>query len=146
MCTYYANQVLDLVLSAARPQYLVSNPVLEEELPDWTQEHYTPIAVTGRRVTLCKLKFEDYYHSPHVYPMFKDLVAASHCNLLGNSKIDTLDNILAALQARNGTVGGRVVPPSGFVFHESRVGSTLVANMLASNPWNMVSISCGSQS
>ena len=28
--------------------------------------------------------------------------------------------------------------PSGFVFHESRVGSTLVANSLAANPWNMV--------
>jgi len=28
--------------------------------------------------------------------------------------------------------------PSGFVFHESRVGSTLTANLLASDPYNMV--------
>ena len=30
------------------------------------------------------------------------------------------------------------VEPSGFVFHESRVGSTLVANMLASVPHHLV--------
>ena len=30
------------------------------------------------------------------------------------------------------------VKPSGFVFHESRVGSTLVANMLAAVPTNIV--------
>ena len=33
---------------------------------------------------------------------------------------------------------GRVVPPSAFVFHESRVGSTLVANNLASSPYSLV--------
>lgn len=33
---------------------------------------------------------------------------------------------------------GRVVQPTGFVFHESRVGSTLVANFLASDPWSLV--------
>lgn len=38
---------------------------------------------------------------------------------------------------------GRVVYPTGFIFHESRVGSTLVANMLASNPWAMVSHQLG---
>jgi hypothetical protein len=41
------------------------------------------------------------------------------------------------LQAR-GLSGGNVVPPTGFVFHESRVGSTLVANLLASDPWSIV--------
>eukprot|EP01035_Chromulina_nebulosa_P026497 gene26497-34697_t len=36
------------------------------------------------------------------------------------------------------TPRGRIVKPTGFVFHESRVGSTLVANSLASDPWSMV--------
>ena len=30
------------------------------------------------------------------------------------------------------------IEPTGFIFHESRVGSTLVANMLASIPANLV--------
>jgi hypothetical protein len=32
----------------------------------------------------------------------------------------------------------RMIPPTGFIFHESRVGSTLVANLLGSDPFNMV--------
>ncbi len=33
---------------------------------------------------------------------------------------------------------GRYIEPTGFVFHESRVGSTLVANNLASDPFSLV--------
>ena len=42
------------------------------------------------------------------------------------------------LNAARGTAAGRQLYPSGFVFHESRVGSTLVANILGSDPMNMI--------
>jgi hypothetical protein len=41
-------------------------------------------------------------------------------------------------QQEAGLPGGNVVPPTAFVFHESRVGSTLIANFLASDPYSMV--------
>lgn len=31
-----------------------------------------------------------------------------------------------------------MIPPTAFIFHESRVGSTLVANMFASDPRSLV--------
>lgn len=120
---------------------IVNHPTISipETFPDWTTEHWTPISIQSNTVTLCRLNFEQYYHSPHIYPMFKDLVAASSCQG-SNVKHDKLSNILADIAAKEGTSEGRVVPPTGFVFHESRVGSTLVANLLASNPWAMVRI------
>ena len=35
-------------------------------------------------------------------------------------------------------IAGRQLYPSGFVFHESRVGATLVASILGSNPINRI--------
>ena len=58
----------------------------------------------------------------------------SKCSSSGNTKSILLQDELE----KDPTTRGRVIPPTGFVFHESRVGSTLVANTLASNPWNMV--------
>ena len=44
---------------------------------------------------------------------------------------------LATERAKDKAAGAEL-EPSGFIFHESRVGSTLVANMLASVPTNLV--------
>jgi len=59
------------------------------------------------------------------------VAAASKC---GRGKTGTLNELHSALAAK----GVTPLPPSGFVFHESRVGSTLVANMLAAVPTNVV--------
>jgi hypothetical protein len=113
-----------------------------EELPNWDQEHWTPISISGihfkngkpfASLEMCRLNFKEYYDSPHLSPMFKDLVLKSKCTGQ-NSKIEQLDVLVDKIRTEN----IRVLEPAGFVFHESRVGSTLVANMLASNPWNMV--------
>ena len=58
----------------------------------------------------------------------------SKCSSSGNTKSISLKDELE----KDPNTRGRFIPPTGFVFHESRVGSTLVANTLASNPWNMV--------
>jgi hypothetical protein len=55
-----------------------------------------------------------------------------------NRKKEKLSVLLADLKSKEGTIEGRVLEPSAFVFHESRVGSTLIANEFASDPWSMV--------
>lgn len=116
------------------------------ELPPWNEEFWTPIEIRVDQadpqksmVTLCKLNFKKYSESPNQLSKFKDLVEASACR--GKNKyqeeLHVLMEELKDKQAK-GLSTGNVVPPTGFVFHESRVGSTLVANLLASDPWSIV--------
>lgn len=110
-----------------------------ELIPDKPMgEHWTPISITNQMLTLCQLDFKTYSATPYNYPMFKDLVTLSKCTQGGRSKLLTISQALSEIEAAAGTRSGRVVYPTGFVFHESRVGSTLVANMLAADPDNMV--------
>ena len=79
-------------------------------------------------VTMCRISgatlLERSKH-PSLTPMFRDLVGR-HCGV-ENSK--TVDLKVAVAEAE---AAGTARDPDGFIFHESRVGSTLVANMLAS--------------
>jgi len=59
--------------------------------------------------------------------MFKDLVARCPASKRISKTLQQLKDELPALQK-----------PDGFVFHQSRVGSTLVSNMLATDPENLV--------
>lgn len=92
--------------------------------------HWTPIDVdfaSDPRVTLCKLDYDTYWRNPNKLPMFRDLVAASNCRGK-NVKKEKLSVLKAEMEADpDGTL-----QPTGFVFHESRCGSTLVADMLGS--------------
>jgi len=106
-------------------------------------EFWTPISLVYKgkgnaKVTLCKLNFKEYNNAPQQYPMFKDLVRMSKCNSNGNSKYSELSKLVNEIKNNEKSYGNRRIDPNGFVFHESRVGSTLVANNLASNPWAMV--------
>jgi hypothetical protein len=73
---------------------------------------------------MCKLQHALHFAHPDENPMFKDLVKSSNCHrttkMLSESALKT---ILVAEKAN-------LIQPNGFVFHESRCGSTLVANML----------------
>lgn len=83
------------------------------------------------RVTMCRLDLDSYWRNPMRTPMFRDLVGMSRCRRV---KSGSLNDLVADL-ARKGI---KPIEPTGFVFHESRVGSTLVANMLGSIPTNLV--------
>jgi hypothetical protein len=112
----------------------------EAEQPDYAQEFWTPIDVDVSHdsiITLCKLNFKAYSGSPHLYPMFKDLEGNSAC-IGANRRREKLSVLMKEIKDQAGTAGGNVIEPTGFVFHESRVGSTLVANTLASDPYSMV--------
>ena len=113
--------------------------------PDWDVDFWTPIDVEVSKspattmLTMCHLNFREYSQNPHLYPMFKDLTGLSHCNG-PNRKRQTLQGALDELKMKQEKGGalGKVLKPNGFVFHESRVGSTLVANTFASDPFSMV--------
>ena len=127
---------MDLVPPSIRQRIPQKVSGVTQDMPDWSLEHWTPISVNSETITLCQLNFEEYYNMPHVYPMFKDLVAASKCDRKSITR--SLKDIIAEIKASQDSPSSRVVAPTGFIFHESRVGSTLVANLLASNPWGMV--------
>lgn len=110
-------------------------------LPDYTQEFWTPIRVKIQDdplVTMCKLNFQAYSSAPHETPMFRDLLTKSHCDG-SNKRVEHLSKLLLERQAAVDLGGPDTsIPPTGFIFHEGRVGSTLVANLLGSNPFAMV--------
>ena len=106
--------------------------------PPCVPSFWVPTDISGvehgdPRVTLCKLKFDQYWRQPSKTPMFRDLQTASKC---GKGRSGRLGELYDDAVANSGGKGP--LTPSGFVFHESRVGSTLVANMLASVPTNLV--------
>lgn len=106
--------------------------------PDWvTSKFWTPIDLEVSKdsmVTLCQLNFKAYFETPHKYAMFRDLVAVSNC-LGTNRKREKISVLLADMKSKNTR---HIEKPTGFIFHESRVGSTLVANNLASDPMTLV--------
>ncbi|KAA0151220.1 hypothetical protein FNF29_04695 [Cafeteria roenbergensis] len=101
------------------------------------------------KVGLCILDQELRNKDPSGVPMFRFLVQKSGCNgnakpgTIGYSKTVRLGELRAYLErteldwARrfgNADTKSAVWRPAGFVFHEARVGSTLVSNMLQSLP------------
>mmetsp|Transcript_9112 Transcript_9112/g.12644 ORF Transcript_9112/g.12644 Transcript_9112/m.12644 type:complete len:478 (-) Transcript_9112:39-1472(-) len=98
----------------------------------WIPTEVTHVEHGDPRVTLCKLDIDNYWRNPSRTPMFRDLVSGSGC---GRGKSDSLSNLYQ--DAINNKKFSPLVP-TGFIFHESRVGSTLIANMLASVPTNLV--------
>ena len=109
---------------------------------DHGSKFWTPISVknqasktlSGMQITFCKLNFAAHSKAPHVTPMFKDLLSKSHCD--GNKVVKQyghianpdLYNTSLYLPAERVPID---IPVTGFIFHESRVGSTLAANLFA---------------
>ena len=120
-----------------------SSEGFEPSFPNYTNKFWTPIGLkllADPVVTLCVLDFQKYAKSPHSYSMFKSLVAVSNCHSDENTRIERLSKLRRELSP--GGEQGMKLPaplePAGFIFHESRVGSTLATNLLASDPSNMV--------
>lgn len=122
------------------PSHHVDHVYPQDELPNWSLAFWTPIDIdisADPMVVLCKLNFKKYWEQPHSYPMFRDLENLSGC-VGNNRRREKMSTLLKDIQDNSNLPSGRVIHPTGFVFHESRVGSTLVANFLASDPWSLV--------
>jgi len=76
----------------------------------------------------CPLDWASYKKDPTTYAMFRDLTVHS-CNNRNSINYD-MKRIVDLAKAKNDTDEFHVMEPSGFVYHESRCGSTLVANSL----------------
>jgi len=92
--------------------------------------------VTG---LFCKLKWEKHKKDPTSVPKFKDLVLNSpDCDNPMRVSFGSAVKAAREYDTRIEKDGDEVpysIPPTGFVFHEGRCGSTLVANALAAvNP------------
>ena len=101
---------------------------------------YTPVSIgdgSDPKVQLCKLDWLTYSEAPHKYPMFKDLIRLSKCSTQTNAmKSRRLSELWQEYEENNKDMNR--MQPSGFIFHESRVGSTLAANAFGSDHLTMV--------
>lgn len=83
--------------------------------------------------TFCRLNWSLHKSNPSQYPMFRDLIANSpDCqgdNLITNVDISKITQRARKYDATTPTVN--VLNLTAVVFHESRCGSTLTANLLA---------------
>merc|ERR1740124_968198 len=85
-------------------------------------------AYQGVLAEFCPLAWSHYKSDPSSTPMFKDLVKHS-CNPTNTFTYDLRKIVDLATSANEPTV--HAIEPTGFIFHESRCGSTLAANALA---------------
>ena len=108
---------------------------------------YTPVSTSfvSNSAVICKLRYDLYHKKTALYSHFKELLKVSGCSSgasslfakkTSNTKIVKLDELLNSMN--NDPDHVKHLKPSGFIFHESRVGSTLISNMLASDPRNLV--------
>jgi len=138
------DQKIDLVLSAS--VHLVGIEPVRHQI----EGSNGPGSYSGITGEFCKLNWAAHKESPSSTPMFRDLVGKSP-DCKSNSFHLDLNEIVAASKRHDedvkadstladGTIDGidasllavpRAIQPTGVVFHESRCGSTLVANSLA---------------
>ena len=88
-------------------------------------------------LSMCDLDIAAYHRSPASLPKAR-LVFGQLCGGAGGWPLSSGKTFSAREMAADGGAAGPQLQPTGFVFHQSRVGSTLVANMLASVPTNLV--------
>ena len=103
---------------------------------------WVPIATTERRygdegvrwsVTLCLVDYDLYWREPHAISKFTNLQQKSGCGAASRRR-----EVRLADAAREARAAAAPLRPSAFIFHESRVGSTLAANLLAAVPHHLV--------
>ncbi len=106
---------------------------------------YTPMSISfvDNVAMICKIRYDLYHKKTALYSHFKELAKVSGCassplffKKSSNTRTLKLDKLLNSM--KNDPEYVKHLKPSGFIFHESRVGSTLISNMLASDSRNLV--------
>lgn len=91
-------------------------------------------------VMMCLLDYKKYQDNPSNTPMFANLMSVSKCGNekrknpervgVGAASLVRMSSLLKSIEES----GLEPIQPKGFIYHETRCGSTLVANMLAALP------------
>ena len=92
-------------------------------------------------VDMCALNFSAHHADPSLTPFYRDLVVASGCDdasAVVRVPYTTLEEEYSVRGCDRADGRGVGCAPAGLVFHESRCGSTLVANMLAASTATLV--------
>mmetsp|Transcript_2589 Transcript_2589/g.3882 ORF Transcript_2589/g.3882 Transcript_2589/m.3882 type:complete len:454 (+) Transcript_2589:45-1406(+) len=85
----------------------------------------------GVRGVFCQLNWALHKSDPSSYPMFHDLVDHSDCQEPFELDLKKVMKQVRTYDENPTDPSVHAIEPNGFVFHESRCGSTLVANSLA---------------
>ncbi|CAB1107664.1 unnamed protein product [Ectocarpus sp. CCAP 1310/34] len=85
-------------------------------------------------ITFCLMRMAEYQETPWKYPMAVMLQKKSECSKAENLRSFRLSDLRTYMREHP----EEFLQPNGFVYHETRTGSTLVANMLAHVPSNLV--------
>ncbi|CBJ27679.1 conserved unknown protein [Ectocarpus siliculosus] len=85
-------------------------------------------------ITFCLMRMAEYQETPWKYPMAVMLQKKSGCSKAENLRSFHLSDLRTYMREHP----EEFLQPNGFVYHETRTGSTLVANMLAHVPSNLV--------
>lgn len=106
------------------------NPFTNDENENGKESQSSPYRAFGR---FCHLEWSKHKADPSSVPMFKDLVQRSPECTRTSVTLDLYSAVVAAREydKQHGGKEIKSMLPRGFVFHESRCGSTLVANSLA---------------
>ncbi|CAN0121879.1 unnamed protein product, partial [Pylaiella littoralis] len=116
----------------------------EEAVPGlmWLPIGLKDVASGNPWVTMCLIDYKHYQENPSGTPMFAHLNSYSKCGVkrrsgsvsAGMVEVVRMSSLLKTIEEQ----GRKPVPPKGFIYHETRCGSTLVANMLAALPTSRV--------
>lgn len=85
---------------------------------------------------MCQLRYDVYAAEPWTLPMGGLLNQISGCQDIKSDFVQLISE--ADLELALAASKAPVMKPNGFIYHETRCGSTLVSNMLASVPANRV--------
>ncbi|CAM9608365.1 unnamed protein product [Ectocarpus sp. 12 AP-2014] len=138
--------------AAAKPQVgehgmlhdFTKTPLDTLDLDDVKDGHlWIPVSVnkfdnleTDPLVKMCQVNYDSYSEAPWLLPMGGLLSIASGCADLKRDTVQIVHMSTLKRLLEESTVP--IPPPTGFIFHETRCGSTLVANMLASVETNVM--------
>lgn len=101
--------------------------------PHWRLRTATDVKwLTGQSeptVELCDVDYNRYLDDPSKYAMFRSIQdkTSMNCQWVTMGLLETMVNEQHAIEE-----------PTGFIFHQSRCGSTLMSNLFGSDPHNLV--------
>ena len=110
--------------------------------PDWAPVNFVHRHDDGGDpiIVLCKIDWAAYNRDPIQAPMYGKIVAHNGCmrqSAVQKPRLRVRASQLRRVHAALGDADAPL-PPSGFVFHESRCGSTATTNMLGAVPGALV--------